>query len=113
MRTRGTARGPAKALRKTPPISVPFPRELKERAQRYAKEHNLQLAAAVRVLVTDHLDEIEDAALLSRAEEWQRAEAWATWEKTRSGDRPSVSRDEIVRAFAPARARRGSGSPAG
>jgi len=35
--------------------------------------------------------ELEDATELSRAEEWQRAQAWGTWEKIKAGDVEEVT----------------------
>ena len=35
--------------------------------------------------------ELEDATELSKAEEWQRAQAWATWEKIKAGDVEEVT----------------------
>jgi len=44
------------------------------------------MATAARVLLDERLSELEETAILSRTEEWQRAQAWATWEKIKAGD---------------------------
>ena len=41
------------------------------------------------------LRELEDAHQLSQAEEWQRAQAWATWEAIQSGDARDVPMEEF------------------
>ena len=72
------------------PLSVPLPPELRARIAEQAKKRNLKMATAARVFLDEHVTELEDAELLSRAEEWQRAQAWATWEKIKAGDRRDV-----------------------
>ena len=62
------------------PLSVPLPASLRKRLKRHATKHHLKLATAVRSLVEDRLSELEQSEQLTRAEEWQRAQVWATWE---------------------------------
>src|SRR5437773_1565991 len=88
------------------PISVPFPPSLRRRAARFAKANNIALATAIRLLVTERLDDIADSEQLSRAEQWQQAQAWATWEGVRSGAVRSVPRDRIAQVFADAKTKR-------
>lgn len=40
-----------------------------------------------------------DVERLSRAEEWQRTQAWATWQRMMSGDVNEVSKAEIDAEF--------------
>ena len=48
------------------------------------------MATAARVLLDEYVTELEDREQLSRAEEWQRAQSWATWEKIEAGDHRDV-----------------------
>ena len=56
------------------------------------------------MLLAERVDELEDAARLSRAEEWQRAEAWTTWERMKAGDVREASQAQIDLDFEAARA---------
>ena len=69
--------------------------ELRQRSEDQARKRNLKLATAARVFLAEHVDELEDATVLAKAEEWQRAQAWATWEKIKAGDVRQVSWDEL------------------
>jgi len=42
---------------------------------------------------------VEDGVQLSEAEEWQRAQAWSTWEALRDGTVATVSQTEVMSAF--------------
>ena len=68
------------------PLSVQLPQDLKRRLGAQASKRRLKVATAARVFLDEHVRELEDAAELSAAEEWQRAQAWATWEKIKAGD---------------------------
>ena len=92
-----------KATRSKGPVSVPFPAELRRRTESFARQHNLQLATAVRLLVTERLAELEDDSKLSRVEEWQRAAAWATWEQLQSGTGAVAPRRQLEQIFTRAR----------
>ena len=72
------------------PLSVPLPDSLRKRLKRHATKHHLKLATAVRSLVEQRLSELEASEQLTQAEEWQRAQVWATWERLQqSGARPA------------------------
>jgi hypothetical protein len=45
------------------------------------------------------VEETHHHAQSSQAEEWQRAQAWATWEKIEAGDRREVSKEQIDADF--------------
>ncbi len=64
---------------KADPISVILPASMKKLVSAEAARRGLKLSPAIRVLVSERLQEIEDSEQMSRAEEWQRAQAWATW----------------------------------
>lgn len=69
---------------------MPLSPGLRARLAARAKQRNLKMATAARMLLDERLTELEDAQTLSAAEEWQRAQAWATWEKIQAGDRTDV-----------------------
>jgi hypothetical protein len=64
-----------------------------------ARRRGLKLSTTVRVLVTERLQEIEEANELTRTEHWQRAQAWTTLESIRAGDRREASQAEIDDVF--------------
>lgn len=61
----------------------------------HAKKRQLKVATAARVFLDEHLSELESQAELTAAEEWQRAQAWATWEKIKAGDVRETSLEEL------------------
>lgn len=85
----------AKTVRRPGPLSVSLAPDLRQRIEDQARRRNLKLATAARVFLAEHVDELEDATDLAKAEEWQRAQAWATWEKIKAGDVREVSWDEL------------------
>ena len=81
------------------PVSVALPAELEKRIAREAAHRELKLSTTLRVLASERLQEIEDAEQLSRAEEFQRAQAWASWEGLQAGTVSEVSLAEIDEVF--------------
>ncbi|WP_437854781.1 hypothetical protein [Sorangium sp. So ce363] len=81
------------------PVSVVLPAELRERVQAEAKKRGLKLSPAIRALLSERVQEIDDAEQLSRAEEWQRAQVWAVWERMKAGDHDEAARQEIDSIF--------------
>lgn len=77
------------------PLSVPLPPEMRARLAEQAKTRGLKMATAARILLDERLRELEESDALSRAEEWQRAQAWATWEAVQKGDRRDVPMADI------------------
>ena len=77
------------------PLSVPLPDSLRQRLKRHATKHHLKLATAVRSLVEERLSELEQTDQLTRAEEWQRAQVWATWERMQSERTKPVPAERI------------------
>lgn len=86
-------------------MSVPLPKELRRRLEAYAVSRQLKLATAARALIDERLREVEDVVHLTEAEEWQRAQAWATWEKLKEGRTRTVSRSEVMSVFSKKRRR--------
>lgn len=92
----------AKTSRKGP-VSVVLPEDLRARIATEAKRRRPKLSPAVRALVAERVEELEDQQRLTAAEKWQRREAWATWEKAKRGRPAEASREELRAAFASAR----------
>jgi predicted DNA-binding protein len=92
-------------MSETGPMSVPLPRELRKRLEAYAVKRQLKLATAARALIDERLTEVEDQVQLTEAEEWQRAQAWGTWEKLKEGRQGTVSRAEVMSVFSKKRRR--------
>jgi hypothetical protein len=91
------------------PLRISLPAELGERLAVQAAKQHLEPAAAARVFLEEHVRALEDQEQLSQAEEWQRAQAWATWDKIQGGDRRDVPmeqfREHTARALAELSAR--------
>ncbi len=90
----------------TSPINFRMPQALRERLRGFARARHLAEAEALRVIVSEHLDEAETARQLAAAERWQFEQAYATWDRARRGEDRIVPRDEIERIFTDALARR-------
>lgn len=97
---------PSKSKPKTVPMNLRFPADLRDRIKRFAVERGLQEATAVRVLCAEHLNEIQLAAELTRAEEWQLGKALEIWDRYQRGELETVSAESIHEVFEEARARR-------
>jgi hypothetical protein len=98
-------------LKKRPPapprartFRVTVSAALRERLALQAAKLRLAPAAAAEIFLDEHVRELEEAETLSQAEEWQRAQAWATWEKIQAGDHEDVPlgrfREHAARALA-------------
>ena len=85
------------------PLSVQLSAPDRRRLAAHAKKRRLKVATAARVFLGEHLSELEDRAELSAAEEWQRAQAWATWEKIKAGDVEETTLEELHAVIAKAR----------
>lgn len=81
------------------PVSVVFPSPLRVTVAAEAKRRGLKLSTVIRALVSERIREIEEAEELTHADQWQRMQAWATWEKIQSGDRHEVSDAQIEAVF--------------
>lgn len=103
------------AVRRAPqdqPLTIRLPAALRRRTQRYARSRNIQLAGAIRAILSEHLDEIEGDEQLTRAERWQRDQAWATARSISEGTATEVTWEEIQAAAAAATPRARRGRPA-
>jgi hypothetical protein len=81
------------------PVSVILPAELRNRIELEAEKRGLKVSPTIRLLVKERVDELDERDALDRALEWQRAEAWATWERIRGGDFDEVTPDEVEAEF--------------
>jgi predicted DNA-binding protein len=100
---------PKKASIKTTPaspINFRMPPDLRARLRRFAKERHLAEAEALRLVVSEHLEEVENERELAAAERWQFKQAYATWQRSMRGEEPLVPREEVDKVFADARAGR-------
>ncbi|HZA13506.1 MAG TPA: hypothetical protein VE618_03380 [Myxococcaceae bacterium] len=76
-------------------MSVLLPADLRARLERQARKRALKLSTTIKVLIDERLREIDMDEDLARAEEWQRAQVWATWERIQSGSVADSSWEEI------------------
>jgi len=97
---------PKKPNIKTPvsPLSFRMPPDLRARLRRFAKERHLAEAEALRLVVSEHLEEVENERELAAAERWQFKQAYATWQRHLRGDERLVPWEAIQKIFADARA---------
>jgi len=91
------------SARRSGPLSVQLSLAQRSRLAAHAKRRRLKVSTAARVFLDEHLSELDGAAELTAAEEWQRAQAWATWEKIKAGDMREATAEEIERIFTKAR----------
>lgn len=100
---------PAKAeRRRTPashPLTIRLPVTLRERADRYARARRMPLAGALRTIIGDHLDELAEEEHLTRAQRWQRDQAWASAQAIADGTARPMSWDRLRADHAAAVAR--------
>jgi len=100
----------AKAMPATSPVHLRMPTTLRQRLRRFAKERNLGESAALRLLISDHLDHVESERELAEAERWQFKQVYATWDRYKRGELGTVSREEIDQVFRDALEGRESGA---
>ncbi len=90
---------PRKQTVATSPINFRMPAALRTRLRRFAKERSLGEAEALRLVVSEHLNQIDDERERADAERWQLEQAMATFERYRRGEEKTVSADEIEELF--------------
>lgn len=84
-------------VRRNDPLTIRLPAPLRERAERYARSRRMPLAGALRTIIGDHLDQVEEDEHLSRAQRWQRDQAWASAQAIAKGVARPASWD-VLRA---------------
>lgn len=82
------------------PINFRMPTPLRSRLRKFAEDRNVGEADALRLIVSEHLDEADRDREQSEAERWQLAEVYGTLRRRKRAPRPSVSRHEIDLIFA-------------
>lgn len=83
----------------TSPVHLRMPAALRQRLRRFAKERSLGESAALRLLISEHLDHVESERELAEAERWQFKQAYATWDRYKRGELATVPRQEIDQVF--------------
>lgn len=104
---------PAKRRTAAPvsPLSFRMPQELRRRLRRFADDRSLGESEALRLIVSEYLDETVTARELELAERWQFKQAYATFKRDLAGKEKTVPWSEIERLFAEARAKRKTRRP--
>jgi predicted DNA-binding protein len=102
------ARPKKTVVKSTPvsPISFRMPPSLRARLRHFAKERNLAEAEALRLVVSESLDEIDKERELAAAERWQFNQAYATWQRYQRGEGRTVPWESIQQIFVDALAKR-------
>ena len=96
------------SIKATPvsPLSFRMPPDLRTRLRRFAKERHLAEAEALRLVVSERLDEIDSERELAAAERWQFKQAYATWRRYQRGGGRTVPWESIQQIFVDALAKR-------
>lgn len=81
------------------PINFRMPAPLRLRLRKFASARHLSEAEALRVVVSERLDELDTTAELAAAERWQYEQAYATWDRFRRGEGRTVPRERIQEIF--------------
>lgn len=96
-------RAPARsrsATTSTASVHFRMPATLRSRLRRFAEDRNLGESEALRLALTERLDQMDDQRRLEAAERWQFEQAYATWkEDQRTGGRQRVPWSSIERTF--------------
>jgi hypothetical protein len=95
------------AARRSGPVSVVLPAALQQRIDTQGKRRGLKLSTALRALVTERLEQLEDEERQTASEVWQRQQAWSTWEKVKKGPPEEATSAALAGVFSAARRRRG------
>ncbi len=97
-----TGPAPAKARKRTSTDSIHFrmPIPLRRRLRRFAEDRNLGESEALRLVVSERLDQLDLEASDTAAERWQFEQTLKTWkEDERAGGRDRVNWEDIERVF--------------
>jgi hypothetical protein len=77
-----------------------MPTPLRSRLRRFAEERNLGETEALRLALSERLDDVDDERELAAAERWQFEQAYKTWkEDRRTGGRQRVPWSSIERTY--------------
>ena len=100
------ATGPSKTrASRNDPLTIRLPAALRDQAEGFARSRRMPLAGALRTIIGEHLDEVAQDEHLTRAQRWQRDQAWASarsiadgtarpasWERLRADHAAAVTR---------------------
>lgn len=107
MTERATARRRATKAASTDPINFRMPTSLRSRLRRFAEERSLGEAEALRLALSERLNQLDDERDLAAAERWQFQQAYASWDEyRRNGRRGAVGPGAVHRIFKAALAER-------
>lgn len=81
------------------PINFRMPIALRARLRRFAEDRGLGESDALRLVVSERLDEIESERELQAAERWQFKQAYADFQRILAGKDDIVEPGEIDRSF--------------
>ena len=92
----------------TEPLKFRMPVGLRARLRKFADARHLGESEALRLIVSDHLTEVDDEAELAAAERWQLKQATKSFRDDIAGKVKTVPWEELDRVFAEALAKRKS-----
>ncbi|HEY8732580.1 MAG TPA: hypothetical protein VIN69_11485 [Candidatus Limnocylindria bacterium] len=92
----------------TEPLNFRMPVGLRARLRKFADARHLGESEALRLIVSDHLTEVDDEAELAAAERWQLKQATKSFRDDIAGQVKTVPWEELDRVFAEALAKRKS-----
>lgn len=82
-------------VRPNDPLTIRLPAALRNRADGYARARRMPLAGALRTIIGEHLDELAEEEHLTRAQRWQRDQAWASAQSIADGTARSASWERL------------------
>lgn len=97
MTERAPARGGRAKAGSTASIHFRMPARLRSRLRHFAEERSLGESEALRLAVSERLNQVDEERELAAAERWQFEHAWATWQRIRRGTEKLVTPDEMHR----------------
>lgn len=99
MTERAPARRRTSKTAATSSVHFRMPAGLRSRLRRFAEERSLGEAEALRLAVSDRLNQIDDERELAAADRWQFEQAYETFQRYLAGKEKLVGREEIDRTF--------------
>jgi hypothetical protein len=86
----------------TQPFSLRLDTVTLSRAEAFAKRRKIGVTTALRMLISDHLDALDEEAELGAALRWQQKETLATLARWQSGEAKEVSLAQLRETHAKA-----------
>lgn len=88
------------------PLNFRMPQELRIRLRKFADARHLGESEALRLIVSEHLAEVDEERSLELAEQWQLKQATKTFRDDIAGKVKTVPWSDLERIFADALAKR-------